>query len=116
MVHYALMKTGELKLSIAIWVNLKNMLLSKKRKQEYVWCELIYIKLWTTHKTKLDVLYRESMGTKTESHAWERNVPSYKSTMVSHHTPNSPPLTVPNEGLSRAKSQFLVQLLGLTMA
>ena len=45
MVHYALMKTGELKLSIAIWVNLKNMLLSKKRKQEYVWCELIYIKL-----------------------------------------------------------------------
>ena len=56
------------------------------------------------------------MGTKAESHAWERNVPSYKSTTVSHHTPDSPPLTVPNEGLTRAKSQFLVQSLGLTTA
>lgn len=64
-----------------------------------------------THKIKPDVPYRESMGTKAESHAWERNVPSHMSTTVS---PTH--LTVPNEGLSLAKPQFLARSLGLTMA
>lgn len=64
-----------------------------------------------THKTKPDIPYRESMGTKAESHAWERNAPSHMSTTVSHTH-----LTVPSEGLSLAKPQFLVQSLGLTMA
>ena len=40
----------------------KHALQQKKETKEYVWCELIYIKLRMTHKTKPDILYRESTG------------------------------------------------------
>lgn len=68
----------------------KHALQQKKETKEYVWCELIYIKLRMTHKTKPDILYRESTGTKAESHTWERNAPSHMSATVSHHTPHRP--------------------------
>ena len=91
--HNGTLRSGENGRTKAMYSNVgepqKHALEQKRKTKGYVWCEPIYINLLMTHKTKLGIVYGEPIGSKVESHAWERSVPSYMS-MVSHHAPHSP--------------------------